>query len=79
MTGRKTYYLFIHLEPQKINPIFFLHVHKETCSLQSIYLFLREREQECEGQRERERKYEAGSTLSVQSPMWGSNPQTMRL
>ena len=47
------------------------------------YLFLsekkreREREQEEEGA-ERKRKSQADSTLSAQSPMWGSISQTMR-
>ena len=41
----------------------------------------RETERTREGQREREREREsqAGSTLSAQSPMWGSNTRTMRL
>ena len=31
-----------------------------------------------ERDRERERGSQAGSTLSIQSPTWGSIPQTMR-
>ena len=42
----------------------------------------RERERENvragEGQRERERESQVGSALSVQSPMWGSNPRPVR-
>lgn len=33
VTGRKKYYLFIYLEPQKINPTFSLHVGNEICYL----------------------------------------------
>ena len=42
----------------------------------NVYLFLREKAQVGVGQREREgdRESKAGSTLSVQSPMRGSNP-----
>ena len=46
--------------------------------------FLRDRERQSmrgEGQRQRETqnpKQAPGSELSVQSPMWGSNPQTLR-
>ena len=31
-----------------------------------------------EGQREREKEFQARSALSVQSPTWGSNSQTVR-
>ena len=37
-----------------------------------------EREREWEGQKARERESQAGSPLSVQSPMWGLIPWTMR-
>ena len=39
-------------------------------------MFSLERVQVEEGQREGDREPEAGSTLSAQSPMWGSNSQT---
>ena len=39
----------------------------------------REREREREGERERDNPKQApGSELSAQSPMWGSNSQTLR-
>ena len=51
----------------------------------SLFVFEREREREREraGERQRERetqnlKQVAGSELSAQSPMWGSNPQRAR-
>ena len=43
-----------------------------------------ERERACtswggaERERERERESQADSVLSAQTPMWGSNPQTVR-
>ena len=40
----------------------------------SIYFEQGGREREREGETE----FQAGSALSVQSQMWGSNPQTMR-
>ena len=45
-----------------------------------IYLFLRERESMSEGgaEREGERESQAGSTLSMRSPMWGLNSRTVR-
>ena len=46
-----------------------------------VYLFIlrvRLRVWEGEGQREREKESQAGSAVSLQSPTWGSNPQTMR-
>ena len=33
---------------------------------------------EGDGQKEKERESQAGSTLPVQSPMWGSNQQVVR-
>ena len=39
-----------------------------------IYLLLKGREAEREGDKEPQ----AGSALSAQSPMWGSNSRTMR-
>ena len=43
-------------------------------------LFLRDSKRAGEVQREREgdRGYKAGSALTAESQMWGSNPQTMR-
>ena len=48
-----------------------------------MFIFEREREREraVEGQRERKTqnpRQAPGSELSAQSPMWGSNPQTVR-
>ena len=48
-----------------------------------MFIFERERERERvgEGQRDRESqnlKQAPGSALSAQSPMWGSNPRTVR-
>ena len=39
-----------------------------------LKIFIFERDRECrEGQRERDTESQAGSALSAQSPMWGSN------
>ena len=45
-----------------------------------IYLFLRERQSRSRGGAERggDRESQAGSARSAQSPLWGSNLQTMR-
>ena len=50
---------------------------------QVFFMFIFEREEKgCaqagEGQREGDRGSEVGSALSVESPMWGSNPPTVR-
>ena len=45
----------------------------------NVYLFLRGRESVRGGGAERERESHAGFALSAKSPMWGSNPQTVRL
>ena len=46
----------------------------------NVYLFLRERESTSvgEAQTDGDRGFEAGSMLTAESPMWGSNSQTMR-
>ena len=58
-------------------------IYKEVFKNFFIY-FERERERESERERAHasgggaERESQAGSTLSPQSPMWGSNSQTVR-
>ena len=41
-------------------------------------VYLRERTSKKGKEREGEREFQAGHVLSAQSPMWGSNPETMR-
>ena len=70
--------LEFHMGLSGWSPLYFIYFY-----FFNVYLFLRESERECEQGRSRERetqnqKQAPGSELSTQSPMQGSNSQTMK-
>ena len=52
--------------------------HMINTSFFKVYLSLTDRESKGGAEREGDRESQAGSTLSGWSPIWGSNPPTMR-